>query len=126
MDFPITPQKIKAYAAARADHTIAEVRVAVKQHINTDPIHILDELKKQISEAIRLKSGAVVFRVYLGSLGFLSIKYNWSLIIESLTDDCLNPLFKEYFPTATYEITQGSCVQLVFNCPEISSQTSSP
>lgn len=123
MDFPITSEKIKTYAEAHSANMLTEVRTVIKPYMQTNPSKILDKLKKNIDQAIRLKSGTTEFKIHIANLTGLLHKYKWDMLSEVVLDDYLTPLFNTYFPTATYAYEDAN-VYIKFSCPEISSQTS--
>jgi len=125
MQFPITHEKLLAYATECTKAIQKEIQDDFEKYLTLDPGYILSELKCQIHESVRLKTGQTMFRVSIGEIRPLTPKYNRETVLDVLHTECLDPLIALYFPCATIRIN-GDSVYVLFDLREISTQTNSP
>lgn len=124
MDFPITHEKIRAYAAQHDIDIKQDIRDTLRRQLNLDPGYIVTELKLYIDESIELKQPAYSYHVNVGDIRHLTAKYDRELVKNIIITEILNPLVEVFFPIATPEIILDR-VYLAFNLQEPLAQTSS-
>ena len=125
MDFPITHEKIRAYAAQHDVDIKQDIRETLRRQMNLDPGYIVTELKLYIDESIELKHPTYSYHVNVGDIKPLTTKYDRECVKNILITEFLNPLIQHFFPIATPEIIMDRAY-LAFNLPVPLAQTSSP
>lgn len=125
MDFPITNEKLLAYAQKCAESLDDELREALIDCLDLVRTDILVNLETQVAESIYARNKKTTFSVYAGNIGNVLNKFHHDDVLRVLKNVFLIPFLTEHFPCADYVLLNTE-VYIRFTLPSISNQTSNP
>lgn len=128
MEFPITETSILLYSVNATIQVMNQIRRRLTNDIHKDPKLIREFLQQEILDNVAHNRGKTAFGVHIGNIRDTIADFNRVDVVRMLENEFIDPLIREYFPSAVLKIGVDSDIYLLFTLsrPEASNQTSTP
>ena len=123
MDFPITSEKILAYATQSAISACCRIRQRLIDDVDTDPTRIREMLQAEVHDNVYKNRGKIAYSIHLGNVRDTIADFNREDVLTILQNDFVEPLIRRYFPDAVMKVGIDSDIYLLFTL-QVADQTS--